>query len=80
VTVCDTLRADIRLNTVPAAPPNGELLAAQLAIIETSTSVFQLIDTGVASPNCTVQLTQNNTGNAAANAGCSLIPGPIDTP
>jgi hypothetical protein len=80
VTVCNTLRADIRLNTVPAAAPNGELLAAQLAIIESSTSTFQLVDTGAASASCTAQLTENNTGSAAANAGCSLIPGPIDTP
>jgi hypothetical protein len=80
VTVCNTLRTDVRSNTVPAIPPNGELLAAQLALIETGASTLQLVDTGAASASCTAQLTENNTGNASATAGCSLIPGPIAVP
>jgi hypothetical protein len=80
VTVCNTLRADVRGNTVPATPPNGELLSAQLAIIETSTSTFQLVDTGAASASCSAQLTETNTGSSGATAGCALIPGPINMP
>jgi hypothetical protein len=80
VTVCNTLRADVRTNTVPATPPNGELLAAQLALIETGASTLQLVDTGAASASCSAQLTETNTGSASANAGCSLIPGPINIP
>jgi hypothetical protein len=88
VTVCNTLRADIRTNTVPAAAPNGELLAAQLALIESSgnpsppgtTSTLQLVDSAPASASCTAELTSVNTGSASANAGCSLISGPIRTP
>jgi hypothetical protein len=76
VTVCNTLRADIRSNTVPATPPNGELLAAQLALIETGASTLQLVDNAAASANCTAELTSQNTGSASANAGCSLTRGP----
>jgi hypothetical protein len=74
------LRADVRLNTVPATPPNGELIAAQLGLIETSTSTLQLVDTGTASASCTAQLTENNTGSASATSGCALISGPINIP
>jgi hypothetical protein len=80
VTVCNSLRADVRGNTVPAAAPNGDLLAAQLALLETGASTAQLVDTGAASASCTAQLTENNTGSASATAGCSLIAGPISTP
>jgi hypothetical protein len=78
--VCNTLRADVRSNTVPAVAPNGELFAAQIALIETGASTLQLVDTGTASASCTAQLTETNTGSAGANAGCSLIPGPIGVP
>jgi hypothetical protein len=80
VTVCNTLRADVRLNTVPAVAPTGELIAAQLALIETGASTLQLVDTGAASASCTAQLTETNTGSASASAGCTLIPGPINVP
>jgi hypothetical protein len=80
VTVCNTLRADVRLNTVPAIAPTGELIAGQLALIETGASTLQLVDTGAASASCTAQLAETNTGSASASAGCALIPGPINVP
>jgi hypothetical protein len=96
VTICNTLRADVRGNTVPATPPNGELAAAQLALIESSgnpnpagsTSTLQLVDNApTPSASCTTELTEshtnpahNNTGSASANAGCALIPEPINLP
>jgi hypothetical protein len=80
VTVCNTLRSDVRLNTVPAVAPTGELIAFQLALFETGASTLELVDTPPASGTCSAQLTSTNTGSAGANAGCSLIAGPINTP
>jgi hypothetical protein len=85
---CNTLRADVRGNTVPATPPTGELIAFQLALIETGASTFQLVDNPpTPSANATAELTEahtnpahNNVGSAGANAGVALFPGPIGTP
>ena len=80
LSVCNTLRTDVRNNTVPAAAPTGELVAGQIALIETGASTAQLVDSNSSSANATAELTSNNTGNAAATAGVALIPGPIATP
>jgi large repetitive protein len=75
------LRADIRGNTVPAAVPTGDTLPGHVALDQTlPTATCQLIDSPPASPNATAQLTSTNTGSASANAGCTLIAGPINTP
>ncbi len=78
-TVCNTVRSDIRGNTVPAGTA-FDLLSTFIAVVETSTSTSQLVDTAPASADCTDQLTSTNTGSASASAGCALIPGPISTP
>jgi hypothetical protein len=78
-TVCNTVRSDVRGNSVPAGATT-DLLPTFVALVETSTSVLQLVDTPPASASCTDQLTSNNTGSASASAGCALIAGPITTP
>jgi VCBS repeat-containing protein len=78
-TVCNTVRTDVRGNTVPAGPAS-DLLPTYIALVETSTSTLQLVDTAPASATCTEQLTTNNTGSASASPGCTLIAGPISTP
>jgi len=79
VTVANTVRSDIRNNVVPAGG-TFDLLATYICIVETSTSVSELVDTAPASATCTAQLTSTNTGSASASPGCALIPGPISTP
>ena len=78
-TVANTLRSDIRSNTVPAGG-TFDLLATYICVVETSTSVSELVDTAPASASCTAQLTSTNTGSASASPGCALIAGPISTP
>ncbi len=80
VTVPNTLRADIRGNTVPATPPTGELIGFQLAYLESNGATGQLVDNAPASADASAELTSQNTGSAGANAGVSLIAGPINTP
>jgi methionine-rich copper-binding protein CopC len=77
-TVCNTVRSDVRGNTVPAGATT-DLLPTYLALVQTSSSTLQLVDTAPASASCTAQLTSTNTGSASASAGCTLIAGPIDT-
>jgi hypothetical protein len=90
VTVCNTLRADVRGNTVPNNPPNGDLVNGQFALIETngnpnpagSTSTHELVDNpaGPAGQTPAQQLAGANTGSTGVAGGVSLIPGPITTP
>ncbi len=79
LTVCNTVRSDVRNNTVPAGG-TFDLLPTYISLVESSTSISQLVDTAPASADCTAQLTSTNTGSASAGAGCSLIAGPIGTP
>ena len=76
ITIPNTLRADIRGNTVPTGTAY-DVITTFIGAVETGASTLQLVGT---SPTCTAQLTGTNTGSASANAGCSLIPGPITTP
>jgi hypothetical protein len=84
VTVGNTLRADVRGNTVPATPPNGELVAAQLALIRTNAngvnSTFQLVDNAPASADAASEVASHNTGSTATSGAITLIPRPIVTP
>jgi hypothetical protein len=84
--VCNTVRADVRGNTVLAGTA-FDVLTTFIGLAETSgaavpagTSTLELVDTAPASASCTAQLTSTNTGSASANAGCALIAGPINTP
>ncbi|MEK6374817.1 MAG: Ig-like domain-containing protein [Acidobacteriota bacterium] len=79
VSVCNTVRSDVRNNTVPAGSTT-EILPTFLALVRSGASTLQLVDTPPASPSCTAQLTSTNTGSASASAACTLIPGPINTP
>ncbi len=79
ITIPNTLRADIRANTVPTGTA-FDVITTFIGAVETGTSTLQLVDTAPANATCTEQLTSTNTGSASANAGCSLIPGPITTP
>ncbi len=80
LTIGNTVRADIRGNTVPASSDVTDLLTTYIALVETNTSTCELIDSSPASANATAQLTSTNTGSASASAGCALIAGPITTP
>ncbi|MEO6196034.1 MAG: cadherin domain-containing protein [Thermoanaerobaculia bacterium] len=79
LTTCNTVRSDVRGNTVPGGA-STDLLPTYIALVKTGASTSQLVDTAPASPDCTSQLTSTNTGSASANAGCALIAGPISTP
>ncbi|HKS28614.1 MAG TPA: Ig-like domain-containing protein, partial [Pyrinomonadaceae bacterium] len=78
-TTCNTVRTDVRNNTVPAGAA-ADLLPTYIALVRTSTSTLQLVDTAPPDATCTSQLTANNTGSASASAACTLIAGPIDQP
>ncbi len=80
LTTCNTVRSDVRGNTVPNPSDVTDLLNTYIQLVESSTSTLELVDTAPASPNCSQQLTTTNTGSASANAGCALIAGPINTP
>ncbi|MFN8558944.1 MAG: hypothetical protein U0531_16935 [Dehalococcoidia bacterium] len=78
LTICNTLRSDIRGNTVPSGNTATDLLTTYIALVESSTSTLELVDTPPANADCTAQLTSTNTGSASASAGCALIAGPIN--
>lgn len=77
---CNTVRTDVRNNIVPSGAASGEALGTFIALVRTSTSTLQLVDTAPPDATCTSQLTANNTGSASASAACTLIAGPIDQP
>lgn len=77
-----TVRTDVRSNVVPAGTA-FDLGSGFIHLQETSTSNLQLVDTPPASASCAAALASAeaaNAGSTSANAGCSLIPGPIQTP
>jgi hypothetical protein len=91
VGVCNTVRADVRGNTVPAGTA-FDVLAGFISLAETSgapspagTSTLELVDnpSGPGGQTCAQQLaaaSPANTGSVAASATCALIAGPISTP
>jgi hypothetical protein len=80
VSVCNTLRSDVRANTVPAAAPTGELVNFQLVLIQSGASTNQLVDNAPVSPDAASELASHNTGNTGVGGTVTLIPGPINTP
>ena len=84
---CNTLRSDIRSNTVPAAAPTGELVAGQIVVIQSSgapngggSSTNQVVDNPPASATALAEIQSHNTGSAATSGTVALIAGPINTP
>jgi hypothetical protein len=85
-----TVRADVRQNTVPAAggplPAASEVTATYLSFVESvgteTGGILELVDSppGPGGQTPTQQLQSTNTGDAGANAGVTLIAGPIGTP
>ncbi|MCI0680523.1 MAG: Ig-like domain-containing protein, partial [Gemmataceae bacterium] len=85
-----TVQADVRGNTVPTAggalPAASEVTGTYLALVESVGSetggILELVDSpaGPGGQTPTQQLQSTNTGDAGANAGVSLIAGPIDVP
>ena len=84
-----TVKSDIRLNTVPAvgtvcgAGGSCNFLGTWIEVYEYtggSPGILELVDTAPANANATAQLTSTNTGTAAANAGVTLIAGPLNLP
>jgi hypothetical protein len=81
LTTCNTLRADVRSNTVPAGTDVTDLLTTYIAVVESSTSTLELVDTTTPiSGTCATELAATNTGSTGVLGACSLIAGPISTP
>jgi hypothetical protein len=82
LTVCNTLRADVRGNTVPAPVTAEDIInpGPYIQLIESGASTLQLVDTAPASADCAAQLASTNTGSTGVLGACSLIAGPITTP
>ncbi len=81
VTVCNTLRSDIRSNTVPSSPAtDGEFANGMLQIVRSGASTNQLVDNAPASPDAASELASHNTGSTAVTGTVTLIAGPINTP
>jgi len=81
VTVCNTLRSDIRSNTVPSTPAtDGEFANGMLQIVRSGASTNQLVDNAPASPDAASELASHNTGTTAVTGTVTLIAGPINTP
>jgi len=84
------VRSDVRINIVPAAggalPAASEVTGTYLSLEESIGTnlggILELVDNpaGPGGQTPTQQLQSTNTGDAGANAGVSLIPGPINTP
>ncbi len=82
-----TVRSDVRTNTVPSAggalPASSEITGTYLSVQElppAGGSIHQLVDNAPASATPTAELQSQNTGDSGANAGVSLIAGPINLP
>jgi hypothetical protein len=71
------LRADIHGNTVPAGATFDTLPTYLVLDRNVASSTCQFVGTNASG---TVQLTSTNTGSASANAACTRISGPINTP
>jgi len=79
------VRADVRLNTVPAASntfdyPTFDGTAAQFVYEELTGGTAELVDNPPASASATAEMQSHNTGAMFADPGVALIPGPITTP
>ncbi len=74
-----TIRTQVTGNTVPAGTA-FDLLPTFIEVFESASTNLQLVDVAPASASATAELTSHNTGSASANAGVSLIAGPINLP
>jgi hypothetical protein len=80
VTTCNTVRTDIRNNTVPAASDVTDFLTTYLQVVRSGASTLQMVDTTApVSGTCDSELAATNTGSAGS-LSCTLIAGPISTP
>jgi hypothetical protein len=81
LTICNTVRSNVRDNTVPAGTDVTDLLNTYLELVETSSSTLELVDTTAPiSGTCASELAATNTGSTGVLGGCALIAGPINTP
>jgi VCBS repeat-containing protein len=81
LTICNTVRSDVRGNTVPSATDVTDLLNTYLELVESSSSTLELVDTTAPiSGTCATELAATNTGSTGVLGGCALITGPISTP
>ena len=81
LTTCNTVRSDVRGNTVPSGTDVADLLNTYLALIESSSSTLELMDTTAPiSGTCASELAATNNGSTGVLGGCALIAGPISTP
>jgi len=81
LTVCNTVRSDVRNNTVPSTSDVTDLLPTNIAVVESSTSTLELVDTTAPiSGTCASELAATNTGSTGVIGACLLIAGPIATP
>jgi hypothetical protein len=81
LTTCNTVRSDVRLNTVPAATDVTDFLTTYIQLVESSTSTLELVDTtSPISGTCASELAATNTGSTGVLGACALIAGPISTP
>jgi hypothetical protein len=81
LTICNTVRSDVRLNTVPAATDVTDLLNTYIQLVESSTSTLELVDTTAPiSGTCASELAATNAGSTGVLGGCALIAGPISVP
>jgi hypothetical protein len=78
LTTCNTVRSDIRLNTVPSGTGVGEVVDAYLVLVESGASTSELVDTTAPiSGTCASELAGMNNGSTGVSGTCTLIPGPI---
>jgi uncharacterized repeat protein (TIGR01451 family) len=81
LTTCNTVRADVRDNVVPAATDVTDLLTTYIELVESGASTLELVDTtSPVSGTCASELAAMNTGSTGVLGACSLIAGPISTP
>jgi hypothetical protein len=81
LTTCNTVRSDVRGNVVPATNDATDLLTSYVALVESSTSTLELVDsTAPISGTCASELAATNTGSTGVLGACALIAGPINTP
>jgi len=81
LTVCNTVRSDVRNNIVPAATDVTDLLTTYIELVESGASTLELVDTTApVSGTCASELAGTNTGSTGVLGACALIAGPISTP
>ncbi len=81
LTIANTIRADVRGNTVPSASDVTDLVTTYIGLVRSSTSTFQFVDTTAPiSGTCASEVAATNTGSTSVLGTCTLIPPPISIP